>query len=312
MKKFKFFIIFFVFMFIFLNKNLNANINSLIISKVNNQVITTIDLENELKTYFIMNNIEFSKTNINQYKNLILDGMIKRLIKTHEIKKFKIQDYSVDELKSYLNDVAKTKGLSLIELQDFFKKNNLNYFQFEENIRTQLKWNRLILILYAKEVNLSESEIQTEFKKYINNNQAGEKSYKISEIVIDLKDKNKISEIQNYINKQGFERAASTFSTSNSSVKGGSLGWLSTSEINTSLLSVIKNLKPGEISKPLERLDQLMIFKLNDIKNIKRTDKDIEIIKKNIVNRLRSEKLNFFSISHFSKAEKASIIKILK
>ena len=83
MKKFKFFIIFFVFMFIFLNKNLNANINSLIISKVNNQVITTIDLENELKTYFIMNNIEFSKTNINQYKNLILDGMIKRLIKTH-------------------------------------------------------------------------------------------------------------------------------------------------------------------------------------------------------------------------------------
>ena len=87
---------------------------------------------------------------------------------------------------------------------------------------------------------------------------------------------------------------------------------MSTSEINTSLLSVIKNLKPGEISKPLERLDQLMIFKLNDIKNITRTDKDIEIIKKNIVNRLRSEKLNFFSISHFSKAEKASIIKILK
>ena len=67
MKKFKFFIIFFI-LLIFLNKNLNANINSLIISKVNNQVITTIDLENELKTYFIMNNLEFSKENINQYK----------------------------------------------------------------------------------------------------------------------------------------------------------------------------------------------------------------------------------------------------
>ena len=65
----------------------------------------------------------------------------------------------------------------------------------------------------------------------------------ISEIVIDLKDKNKITEIQNYINKQGFEKAASTFSISNSSVKGGSLGWLSTSEINASLLSIIKNLE---------------------------------------------------------------------
>lgn len=305
-------IIFFIFVLMLLNKNLNANINSLIISKVNNQVITTVDLENELKTYFIMNNLEFSKENINEYKNLILDGMIKRLIKTHEIKKYNIQDYNINELKSYLSDVAKTKGLSLIDLQNFFRENNLNYLQFEENIKTQLKWNRLILILYAKEVNLSNSEIETEFKKYINDNKDGEKSYMISEIVIDLKDKNKITEIQKYISNQGFEKAASTFSISNSSVKGGSLGWLSTSEINASLLTVIKNLKPGQISKPLERLDQLMIFKLNDIKNIKRTDKDIEIIKKNIVNRLRSEKLNFFSISHFSKAEKASIIKILK
>ena len=69
-----------------------------------------------------MNNIEFSKTNINQYKKLDIGRDDKRLIKTHEIKKFKIQDYSVNELKSYLNDVAKTKGLSLIELQDFLKK----------------------------------------------------------------------------------------------------------------------------------------------------------------------------------------------
>ena len=119
--------------------------------------------------------------------------------------------------------LQKLKGLSLIELQKFFKKNNLNYLQFEENIKTQLKWNRLILILYAKEVNLSNSEIETEFKKYINDNKDGEKSYMISEIVIDLKDKNKISEIQKYINNQGFKKAASTFSISNSSVKGGSL-----------------------------------------------------------------------------------------
>ncbi len=312
MKILKSFIIFFIFINIFLNKNLNANINSFIISKVNNQVITTVDLENELKTYFFMNNIEFSENNINKYKNLILDGIIKRLIKTHEIKKYKIQDYNVNEFKNYLNNVARTRGLTLIELKDFFKENKLNYVQFEENIKTQLKWNRLILILYAKEVDLSETEVRTELKKYIDDNRAGVKSYNISEIVIDLKNKNKISEIQNYIKKEGFKKAASTFSISNSSINGGSLGWLSTSEINTSLLSIIKNLKPGEISKPLERLDQVMIFKLNNIRDIERTDKDMQIIKKNVINRLKSEKLNFFSISHFSKAEKASIIRILK
>ena len=74
-------------------------------------------------------------------------------------------------------------------------------------------------------------------------------------------------------------------------------------------MSVIKNLKPGEISKPLERLDQLMIFKLNDIKNITRTDKNIEIIKKNIVNKIKSEKLNIFQFPIFQKLKRQVSLK---
>ena len=73
-------IIFFL-LFFFHSSIACSNISSTIISKVDNEVITTIDLENELKTFFILNNIDFKKENIESYKNQLLDVMIKRLVK---------------------------------------------------------------------------------------------------------------------------------------------------------------------------------------------------------------------------------------
>ncbi len=312
MKIVKIFIITFILFNYIFNQKLSARIDSTIITKVNGQIITTVDLENELKTYFIMNNIDFTEKNINQYKNLILDGMIKRLIKKGEIKKFKIKKYNEVDFNEYITNIAVTKGLQAFELPDFFKKNDLDYDQFKDNIIIQLKWNNLILNLYAGEVNLSESEVQGELQKYSKEIYSGEKSYKISEIVLSLQDKEKVQEIQNFIVSNGFEKAASTYSIADSSLRGGSLGWLATSELNESLLNNLKNLKIGEITDPINRLDQIIILRLDETKLIKRSEKDVSIIKRNIINRLRSEKLNFFSISHFSKAEKASVIKIIK
>ena len=74
-------------------------------------MITTIDLENELKTFFILNNINFTKENIENYKNQLLDVMIKRLVKKNEVSKFKIQEYDDIRFNKYLNQIAKNKNL---------------------------------------------------------------------------------------------------------------------------------------------------------------------------------------------------------
>ena len=56
--------IIFILLFFFHSSISYSNISSTIISKVGNEVITTIDLENELKTFFILNDIKFTKENI--------------------------------------------------------------------------------------------------------------------------------------------------------------------------------------------------------------------------------------------------------
>ena len=288
-----------------------SKISSTIISKVGSEVITTIDLENELKTFFILNNINFTKENIENYKNQLLDVMIKRLVKKNEVSKFKIQEYDDIRFNKYLNQIARNKNLKINGLKSLFEKNNLNFEKFKEDLKVQFKWNRLILNIYSKEVKLNSNEIELELKKYLTNYKINnEISYNISEIVINNNDVDKILEIKNYINTNGFEKAVAKYSIGESAIIGGEIGWVSQSQLSQEFIKKINTINIGQFTEPLKRADKLIILRLNDKKSVQRKSDDIEKVKRELINRMQNQKLEFFSISHYSKAARASIIEV--
>ncbi|MAJ85439.1 MAG: hypothetical protein CL687_00505 [Candidatus Pelagibacter sp.] len=287
------------------------NISSTIISKVDNEVITTIDLENEIKTYFILNNISFTKKNIESYKNQLLDGMIKRLVKKNEVTKFKIQEYDEIRFSQYLEQIAKNKNLGISGLKDLFESNKLDFERFKDNLRVQFKWNRLILNIYAKEVKLSMNEIEIEFQKYLSDSKiSDEVSYNISEIVINNNEIDKFQEIKSFINQNSFEKGVAKYSVGESAIISGAIGWLNQSQLSKEFNDELKKYKIGEFTKPLKRADKLIILKINDKKIQKRSEQNFEKVKSELVNRMQNQKLEFFSISHYSKVARSSIIKV--
>ncbi len=303
--------IIFILLFFFHSSISYSNISSTIISKVGNEVITTIDLENELKTFFILNNINFTKENIENYKNQLLDVMIKRLVKKNEVSKFKIQEYDDIRFNKYLNQIAKNKNLKINGLKSLFEKNNLNFEKFKEDLKVQFKWNRLILNIYSKEVKLNSSEIEVELKKYLTNYKINnEISYNISEIVINNNDVDKILKIKNYINTNGFEKAVAKYSIGESAIIGGEIGWVSQSQLSQEFIKKINTISIGQFTEPLKRADKLIILRLNDKKSVQRKSDDIEKVKRELINRMQNQKLEFFSISHYSKVARASIIEV--
>ena len=303
--------IIFFFLFFFYSSIAYSNISSTIISKVGNEVITTIDLENELKTFFILNDINFTKKNIENYKNQLLDVMIKRLVKKNEVSKFKIHEYDDIRFNKYLNQIAKNKNLKISGLKSLFEKNNLNFEKFKDNLKVQFKWNRLILNIYAKEVKLNSSEIELELKKYLSNYKINnEISYNISEIVINNNDMDKFVEIKNYINANGFKKAVAKYSIGESAIIEGEIGWLNQSQLSQEFNKKINEINIGQFTEPLQRADKLIILKLNDKKSVPRKNEDIEKVKRELVNRMQNQKLEFFSISHYSKVARASIIEV--
>lgn len=148
--------------FIFLN--LEAKINNVIVAKVGNLLVTSLDIRDEILTYLIINNLEITQENINKSKNFALKNLINKAIKTNEINKFQIENYNKKDLGRYVEKVSKNLNVSSTELKNIFKINNISYEAFIEKHITELKWNTLIFSLYKNQININIIEVENEIE----------------------------------------------------------------------------------------------------------------------------------------------------
>ena len=167
----------------------------------------------------------------------------------------------------------------------------------------------MIYSLYSKQLDVDEELIKSELSRQIKK----EKEileFNLSEIVLENWSENKLSEIQNSIKDNGFEKTAKLYSNSVSSAKEGSIGWVDSKSISNLYLSEILKLKKTQISKPIKINNNIVIIKLNDKRTLNKNKLNLIEIEKKIINRKKQEKLNIFSDSHYLDLEKKAYIEI--
>ena len=147
-----------------LNLNLETDaIETKLIAKVGDQIISSYDLENKIKTLLFLNNQELNQSNIDIAKNQALRMLIDNKIKKEEIDKYNFTFKKNDVLKKNLENIALSYNTNLNGLKIF--ENNINFEIYAEEIKMSLLWNNLIFQLYGNKVNLNEEKL----KKFKNN-----------------------------------------------------------------------------------------------------------------------------------------------
>ena len=166
MKKFNLIIVsFFILTSSFIFSNLESTINNTIAVKVGSSLITTIDIQNQIMTNLIINGIEINQENINNNKNYAVKYLINKTIKKNEIDKFKIKNYSREDLKKYIETTAKNLNTDINGLKKIFKEYNISFEVFEKNYKLELLWNTLIFKIYSNQTNINIVEVDNEIKK---------------------------------------------------------------------------------------------------------------------------------------------------
>lgn len=192
MKKLNLKIIFIFFIFnIFFSSNLQSNINGKIIVKVGGEIITSIDVENEIITNLILNKQEITQQNINNNKNFALKGLISKAIKKSEIDKFQIKDFNKVDLREYVDSVAKNLNTNSEGLKQIFKRTNIDYKAFTEKQEIELMWNTLIFSLYRNQTNVNIVEIENEVEK-IKENKSPDELKEIRERILNQRKQEKL------------------------------------------------------------------------------------------------------------------------
>ena len=278
-------------------------IENKILFKVNNEIITSVDILNEIKYLNLLNkNLE----NFDKYKiyEVAKNSIIKNKVKENELKKF-FKKLEVDE--KYLNQITikyfdKFDLNSIEELKNLLQKHNLILEEIQKKITIQILWNNLIFQKFSKNIKIDKKLIKEEISK-----KEIQEEFLISEIVFNLKKKEtlekKLAIIKNEIVKNNFSNAAILYSISDTAINGGKVGWVSINSLSKKIRDQLYDLNVGEITNPIQIPGGFIILKIENKKeNIVKLDVEKEFEK--IIKIKTNEQLNQFSNIYYNKVEK--------
>ena len=287
-------------------KNSFAEQNKIII-KVNNEIITSLDILNEINYLKILNpNIQNldNKKLFEISKNSLIREKIKKINLLKLLGKIYIDEKYLEEI---IKNIYTQKNIkSLKDYKIYLKNNNLNYRYIENKITIESLWNKMIFQKFNSKVKINEYQI----KKEILNNP--DEKLLLSEILIAKSKENlmklKFDQIQKDIQKEGFSNAALLHSISESSSNGGKIGWIDKNSLNKSLKNKISKLKIGEFTDPILTPSGYLIIKLENKKINEVSKENIEKKIKTLVRIKTNQQLNQFSNIYLNKLKNDVVI----
>ena len=299
-----------IYLIIFFILSVNASaLENKIVYKVNNEIITSLDIDNEIKYLKILNpkiNDLDKKTILEIGKNSIIREKIKKIEIKNNTKNLNINEEYLDKLLEniYLKINLKSKD----EFKNYLLINNLNIKFINEKISIEALWNNLIYSKFSSKLKISEEDLK---KKIMTSKNKFSKSYNLSEIIFEILTINELDNkyqiIKKDIESNGFSNAASIHSISDTGNIGGELGWIDENAINKKIMKEISLLNDGDYSNPIIIPGGALILKLNKTKETEiKLNLDEELEK--IIKSERNSQLNQFSKLYYNKIKKDIVI----
>jgi len=285
--------------------NLYSQENVYIELKIEDEIITNIDINNE-KNYLIALNNNLKKLSKDQIYDVSKNSLIREKIKKIELVKFFDLEKSNILTKNLIKNLYKNlKFNNEKEFSNYLKNYNLNTDKVGKKILIEALWNQLIFDKFNKNIKIDENKLKNKLNNELKKNKIEE--FSLSEIVFQVGADEKIEEknkkILNFIKDNGFENAANSFSVSDSSKFGGKIGWVNKTQISKTILDKVNNLKTGEITNPIQINNGYIILKLEDKRSVKK-DVDIDKELKKLIVFEKEKQLNQYSLMYFYRIKK--------
>jgi len=297
-----------IFLTLFFNKV--SAIEVKIVTKINNEIITNIDVEKEARYLLALNN-DLKVLKDYEIISLAKESLIREKIKKKELLKF----YTFDQKHKYLDEILENfyKKLNINNIENFkiyLSNYNLTILEIKKKLEIETVWNEYIFKEYINKIDINTEVIIKKLNKEIKNNKK-KSSYELSEIVFVSKDmnerKDKLKIIYEKIRELGFKNTANIYSVSDTSKFGGKIGWVDENKLSSLINNELKKIQIGQLTSPIEVTGGTIILKLENKKLIKtKIDFDDELNK--LIIAKKNYALDQFSSLHFNRIKKRTKI----
>jgi len=305
----KYFFLLIIF-FNFFCSNYIYSFESYVVLKVNNKIITNVDIDNEYR-YLIALNTDLQNIDKKKVMNIAKDSIIREKIKEDELWKYfdlNVENKYIDKI--LVNFYKKLGMKNEKEFQSYLSKYNLSFEEVKDKIQIEAAWNDLIYKKYASKLEIDEIKIKNKVNELLSKNKE-HNVYLISEILFNTESYDEIQKkyklIEKSISESGFKNTANLYSVSDSGKLGGQVGWIDESQLSEIIKKEVSKLKVGEYTKAITIPGGFLIIHLDDKKTQNIYLNFDEEFKKQIAFE-KNAQLEQYSTIYFKKINKNSII----
>ena len=132
--------------------------NYKIIKLVNDQVITNYDLEQRIKLYATLNNLNLNDENIDKLANDLLLLIVEEKLQLEQIDEYKISISEV-EINDYIQRAYLGKENDINDLIELLNQNNIDIKILKNLVQIRLGWNELAGRLYYRTSEINEDDL---------------------------------------------------------------------------------------------------------------------------------------------------------
>ena len=241
-----------------------------IVAIVNDRVISLFDLKQRALLLAVTGGQrQFTPEQQQILQNQAMDALIDDVLKQEEAEKFEAS-IPIEDLEQAFIDYAQRLNLSGEELQEQLKLAGIEKNTLLSQMSGSMAWSSIVQGLLRPLVNVTDDEVMNFIEKM--ERDKGKDQYRLKEVFILISDNSRKEEVietaklvsQRLREGAPFEPMAQQFSQSSTAAVGGDLGWVMSDELSKEFASVVPNMKPGEVSDPIETEDGLYVLKLED------------------------------------------------
>ena len=238
--------------------------------KVNDQIITTYDLEKEIN-YLLALNPRLKEISENDLSRLAKRSMIKEIIRKSEILKYKQLDLKNTQINNVLENIIQNLNFSdLSQFENYLVNFDISIDDIKEKIEIENEWKNLIYAKYFKNIKVDKKKLINKIEK--TSKEEFSLEYNLSEIVFSNKQNVSTKEfskkIVESIKINGFENTANLYSIADSSKAGGKIGWVKKNNLSLEINRELEDLKINSHSNPIKIDNNYLILKINDMKEV--------------------------------------------
>ena len=175
------------------------------------------------------------------------------------------------ELENAMLDFGKNSNQSLGGLLNLLNEGGVDAETFRDYVEVGVVWREVVRKRFGSQSQPTESEID---RALAAERAEGDISVLLTEIVLpagpsQLEESRKIArELAKITSIGSFSEKAKKLSVSSSRNNGGKIPWRNLKDLPNGLRQVIASLRPGQVAKPLEVQNAIVLFQLRDVEEL--------------------------------------------